>query len=69
VLNNTENEPSTPVAELPSKAVQCVNMPEPKLEEGRNAAAAPTMITNKMARPLLDLKQYPVFMVPFGFWL
>jgi hypothetical protein len=44
-------------------------MPEPKLEEGRNATAAPMMITDKIARPLLDLKQYPVFMVPFGFWL
>jgi hypothetical protein len=69
VLNNTEAEPSAPVAELPSKAVQCVNTPDPKLEEGRNAPAAPTMITDKIARPLLNLEQYLVFMVPFGFWL
>jgi hypothetical protein len=46
-----------------------VNTPDPKLEKGRNAAVAPTMITDKIARPLLNLEQYLVFMVPFGFWL
>jgi hypothetical protein len=63
VLNVTEDEPSAPVAELPSKAVQCVNTPDPKLEWGRNAAVAPTMITDKIARPLLYLKLCLVFMV------
>lgn len=61
--HNTEDETSAPVAELPSKAVEYVNTPDPKLQAGRIATTAPTIITDNIAGLLLYFKLCLVFMV------